>query len=124
MLESIMTLFPPSVTATVSVHSVVFGPDAFSVDDRLLMGTPAPLRNVCIAAGLNSHGIMFSGGLGDLLASYVDWSLRGDTQGVPLLERDFPFFPLVDVNRVTPEVAMDYTRCRNICSSVPWLYYI
>jgi len=47
------------------------GPEAFTPDDRYLLGETAELRNLFVACGFNSIGIQSSGGVGKVLAEWI-----------------------------------------------------
>jgi sarcosine dehydrogenase len=53
------------------IASTVNGPESFTPDHRPLMGESAELRGFYFGCGLNSAGILYSGGFGRELASWV-----------------------------------------------------
>jgi 4-methylaminobutanoate oxidase (formaldehyde-forming) len=50
----------------------VNGPESFTPDNNFLLGPPAGVDGCYIAAGFNSAGIACSGGVGKLLAEWID----------------------------------------------------
>ena len=50
----------------------VNGPESFTPDNSFLLGPPAGVEGCFIAAGFNSAGIACSGGVGKLLAEWID----------------------------------------------------
>ena len=54
------------------------GPESFTSDSRALMGPTAEIRGLYVAAGLNSYGILSSGGVGKVMAAWL-------TDGIPPL---------------------------------------
>jgi sarcosine dehydrogenase len=59
------------VIAEAGIQSTVCGPESFTPDHRPLMGEVPSLRGFYIGCGLNSAGILYSGGFGRELASWV-----------------------------------------------------
>jgi sarcosine dehydrogenase len=53
------------------IQSTVCGPESFTADHRPLMGESPELAGFYFGCGLNSAGIMYSGGFGRSLASWV-----------------------------------------------------
>jgi len=58
----------------VGIRTFFNGPEAFTPDDRYLLGPAPGLRGYWVAAGFNSVGIQSAGGAGKVLA---DWMLDG-----------------------------------------------
>jgi glycine cleavage system aminomethyltransferase T/glycine/D-amino acid oxidase-like deaminating enzyme len=54
------------------------GPESFTSDSRALMGPTAEVRELYVAAGFNSYGILSSGGAGKVMAAWL-------TDGIPPL---------------------------------------
>lgn len=71
-LESHINRVPK--VADVGIQSTVCGPESFTPDHKPLMGECPSLKGFFVGCGLNSAGIMYSGGLGRALA---DWVVRG-----------------------------------------------
>ncbi len=66
------------------------GPESFTPDDRYLLGETAEVKDLFVACGMNSIGIQSSGGVGKMLAQWID-------------ERRMPADLLdVDVRRMQP----------------------
>jgi len=53
------------------IQSTVCGPESFTSDHRPLMGETPELKGFYLGCGLNSAGIMYSGGFGRELANWV-----------------------------------------------------
>ena len=53
------------------------GPESFTPDNRYYLGETPEVKNVFVAAGFNSQGILSSGGVGKVTA---EWVLNGDTK--------------------------------------------
>ena len=60
----------PSIESA-GIASTVNGPESFTPDHRPLMGEAPDLRGFFFGCGLNSAGILYSGGFGRELASWV-----------------------------------------------------
>ena len=71
-LESHINRVPK--VADVGIQSTVCGPESFTADHKPLMGECPSLKGFFVGCGLNSAGIMYSGGFGRALA---DWVVRG-----------------------------------------------
>lgn len=59
----------------VGVHTFFCGPESFTPDGRPIMGPAPELAGLWIAAGMNSNGILLSGGAGKTMA---DWIIDGE----------------------------------------------
>ena len=77
------------------------GPESFTPDDRYLLGETAEVRDLFVACGMNSIGIQSSGGVGLMLAEWIE-------------KRHMPADLLdVDVRRMQPfQVNRRYLRDR------------
>ena len=62
---------------TTGIHTFFNGPESFTADDRYLLGEAPELKNFFVAAGFNSVGIQSAGGVGMVLA---DWMNKGNSQ--------------------------------------------
>lgn len=51
------------------------GPESFTADSRPYMGPAADVRGLYLATGLNSYGILQSGGLGKVMAAWIEEGL-------------------------------------------------
>lgn len=60
----------------VGVHTFFCGPESFTTDGRPILGPAPELKGLWIAAGMNSNGIMLSGGVGLTMA---DWIVDGES---------------------------------------------
>ena len=57
--------------AEAGIQTFFNGPESFTPDDRYLLGETAEVRDLFVAAGLNSIGIQSSGGAGKVLADWI-----------------------------------------------------
>jgi 4-methylaminobutanoate oxidase (formaldehyde-forming) len=60
------------VLAETGIHTFFNGPEAFTPDDRYLLGETPEVENLYVAAGFNSVGIQSAGGAGKALAEWMD----------------------------------------------------
>ena len=88
ILEKAIKRLPYMETA--GIHTFFNGPESFTADDRYLLGEAPELKNFFVAAGFNSVGIQSAGGVGKVLA---DWMDKGNSQ-IDLWD--------VDIRRVQP----------------------
>jgi glycine cleavage system aminomethyltransferase T/glycine/D-amino acid oxidase-like deaminating enzyme len=65
-----MARFP--VLAESGIKLFFCGPESFTADSRPFMGPTADVRGLYLAAGLNSYGILQSGGLGKVMAAWIE----------------------------------------------------
>ena len=72
-MEAALTLFPGLESA--GIQHFLNGPESFTPDSRPLVGETPELKNLYLATGLNSVGIMSSAGVGHVLA---DWMIDGE----------------------------------------------
>jgi glycine/D-amino acid oxidase-like deaminating enzyme len=70
MLEAGIRRAP--VMAEQGITHFMNGPESFSVDTRQVMGESPQCRNLFVAAGFNSIGIMSSAGVGKVMAEWVN----------------------------------------------------
>jgi 4-methylaminobutanoate oxidase (formaldehyde-forming) len=68
-LELAMKRIPASFEA--GVHKFFCGPESFTPDMGPLMGEAPELKNYYVAAGFNSLGILFGGGVGQVMAHWI-----------------------------------------------------
>jgi 4-methylaminobutanoate oxidase (formaldehyde-forming) len=68
-LERALSRFPSLAEA--GVRTMFCGPESFTTDNGPLIGEAPELRNFFIAAGLNSLGILLSGGAGSIVAEWI-----------------------------------------------------
>jgi 4-methylaminobutanoate oxidase (formaldehyde-forming) len=89
------------ILETAGIQTFFNGPESFTPDDRYLLGETAEVRDLFVACGMNSIGIQSSGGVGLMLAEWIDKRhMPGD-----LLD--------VDVRRMQPfQVNRRYLRDR------------
>ena len=68
-LELAMKRIP--IASEVGVHKFFCGPESFTPDMGPLMGEAPELKNYYVAAGFNSLGILFGGGVGQVMAQWI-----------------------------------------------------
>lgn len=57
---------------TAGIKTFFNGPESFTPDDRYLLGETAEVRDLFVACGMNSIGIQSSGGVGKMLAEWIE----------------------------------------------------
>jgi 4-methylaminobutanoate oxidase (formaldehyde-forming) len=72
-IDAALTMFPKLESA--GIQHFLNGPESFTADSRPLVGEAPELRNLYLATGMNSAGIMSSAGVGDALS---DWMITGE----------------------------------------------
>jgi len=88
-LERAMDRIP--IAKTTGIHKLFCGPESFTPDMGTLMGEAPELKNFFVAAGLNSLGILFGGGIGQVMAQWiVDGLPPVDVTGINI-DRMAPF---------------------------------
>ncbi len=60
------------VLATAGIQTFFNGPESFTPDDRYLLGETSEVGDLFVACGMNSIGIQSSGGVGKMLAEWID----------------------------------------------------
>ena len=73
------------------VHTFFCGPESFTADGRPIMGPAPELEGLWIAAGMNSNGILLSGGVGRTMAKWIVEGDPGTGMGSALTCRVHPF---------------------------------
>jgi glycine cleavage system aminomethyltransferase T/glycine/D-amino acid oxidase-like deaminating enzyme len=68
-----MVRFP--VLANSGIKLFFCGPESFTADSRPFMGPTSDVRGLYLATGLNSYGILQSGGLGKVMAEWIEVGL-------------------------------------------------
>jgi glycine cleavage system aminomethyltransferase T/glycine/D-amino acid oxidase-like deaminating enzyme len=68
-LEVAMNRIPAAKDA--GIHKFFCGPESFTPDMGPLMGEAPELKNYYVAAGYNSLGILFGGGVGQVMAQWI-----------------------------------------------------
>ncbi len=68
-IERAMRRFPE--LGDVRVRQLFCGPESFTADNGPFLGEAPELRNYFVATGMNSLGILFSGGTGSLIAQWI-----------------------------------------------------
>ena len=92
-LDDAMARFPSLRDA--GVRTMFCGPESFTADNHPILGEAPELGGFFVAAGLNSLGILLSGGVGSLVAHWI-------VDGVPP----------VDVSGLTPDRTQPYETSR------------
>ncbi|MDH3660352.1 MAG: FAD-dependent oxidoreductase [Alphaproteobacteria bacterium] len=69
ILEMAVNRLP--LLADAGIQTFFNGPESFTPDDRYLLGETAEVKDLFVAAGLNSIGIQSSGGAGKVLAEWI-----------------------------------------------------
>ena len=72
-VEAAMSRVPVAFEA--GIRTFFCGPESFTPDLRPIVGPAPEVRGYCVAAGLNSIGILTGGGMGQLVAR---WIIDGD----------------------------------------------
>lgn len=68
-LEKAMKRIP--IAKEAGVHMLFCGPESFTPDMSPMMGEAPELRNLFVAAGFNSLGILLGGGVGQIIAQWI-----------------------------------------------------
>ncbi len=86
------------------------GPESFTPDGRPYIGPAPELPGLYVAAGMNSNGIMNSGGVGSALAAWITDGLPKRSVGSMLAARAMPFQSNAAYNRerVTEAVGLHW----------------
>ncbi|XP_041376900.1 pyruvate dehydrogenase phosphatase regulatory subunit, mitochondrial-like isoform X2 [Gigantopelta aegis] len=69
LLDEILHRIPKMQDA--QVRQLLNGPESFTPDGRILLGESSLINNYFVAAGMNSHGIVFAGGAGKFMAEWI-----------------------------------------------------
>ncbi|KAK6174464.1 hypothetical protein SNE40_017735 [Patella caerulea] len=69
LLEQILHRFPFLEDA--EIRQLINGPESFTPDSNWILGESAEVDNYYVAAGMNSRGIVGSGGIGKYLAEWI-----------------------------------------------------
>lgn len=69
-LERAMTRYP--VLEKIGISTFFNGPESFTTDNQHLMGEAPLLKNFFVACGFNSRGIGGAGGIGKVMAEWID----------------------------------------------------
>lgn len=60
------------ILETAGIQTFFNGPESFTPDDRYLLGETAEVKDLFVACGMNSIGIQSSGGVGLMLAEWIE----------------------------------------------------
>lgn len=93
-LSNAMDRFPALHEA--GIKTFFCGPESFTADNGPLIGEAPELRGFFAACGLNSLGILLSGGVGSLIA---DWIVEGE--------------PRIDLTGISPDRMMPFMKNRS-----------
>ena len=78
-IEKAFTRIPEA--SDVGIKQLFCGPESFTPDNLPVVGPAPNLSNYYVAAGMNSIGILTGGGIGSLVAEWVDLN-SNDKKGV------------------------------------------
>ena len=95
---------------SVGIRTFFTGPESFTPDGRPYIGPAPELPGLFVAAGMNSHGIMNSGGVGLTLAAWILDGLPQRSVGSMLASRAMPFQcnEAYNTERVTESLGMHW----------------
>ncbi len=89
ILEDALRRMPALETA--GIQTFFCGPESFTPDDRYHLGAAPEVAGLFVAAGMNSIGIQSAGGVGKVLAYWIEKGYPpGDFNGVDI-RRNLPF---------------------------------
>ncbi|MFC6486977.1 FAD-dependent oxidoreductase [Nitratireductor sp. GCM10026969] len=108
VLETIFARLPG--LAEFGVQTFFNGPESFTPDGRPYLGPAPEMPGLCIAAGMNSNGILNSGGVGLTMAEWLTDGLPSGGMGSMLASRAHPFQANAAYNaeRVTEAVGLHW----------------
>jgi glycine cleavage system aminomethyltransferase T/glycine/D-amino acid oxidase-like deaminating enzyme len=89
MLEGLFTRMP--LLENLGIKTYFCGPESFTPDGRPYLGPAPELNGLYIAAGMNSNGILNSGGVGLTMAEWILDGLPRKSMGSLLASRAHPF---------------------------------
>jgi glycine cleavage system aminomethyltransferase T/glycine/D-amino acid oxidase-like deaminating enzyme len=104
------------ISKETGIHKFFCGPESFTPDMGPLMGEAPELKNFYVAAGFNSLGILFGGGVGQVMAQWmVDGLPPVDVSGIDIA-RMMPFQnnPRYLHDRVVELLGWQYTSWPNL----------
>jgi glycine cleavage system aminomethyltransferase T/glycine/D-amino acid oxidase-like deaminating enzyme len=104
------------ISKEIGIHKFFCGPESFTPDMGPLMGEAPELKNFYVAAGFNSLGILFGGGVGQVMAQWiVDGLPPVDVSGINIA-RMMPFQnnPRYLHDRVVELLGWQYTSWPNL----------
>jgi glycine cleavage system aminomethyltransferase T/glycine/D-amino acid oxidase-like deaminating enzyme len=79
------------ILADAGIKLFFCGPESFTADSRPFMGPAADVRGLYLATGLNSYGILLSGGMGKVMATWVAEGLPPTSMGTMHAQRAMAF---------------------------------
>ena len=96
--------------AETGIQTFFCGPESFTPDGRPYLGPTPELRGLFVAAGMNSNGILNSGGVGLTMAEWITEGMPGRAMGSMLVSRALPFQSNAAYNaeRVTEAIGFHY----------------
>lgn len=107
-LERMFARFP--MLAETGIKTFFNGPESFTPDGRPYLGPAPEMPGLFIAAGMNSNGILNSGGFGLTMASWLTEGRPARAAGSMLASRAHPFQRNAAYNaeRVTEAIGLHY----------------
>ena len=108
ILEKVYARMPS--LESIGIRTFFNGPESFTPDGRPYIGPAPELPGLFVAAGMNSNGILNSGGVGLTLASWILDGLPPRSVGSMLANRAMPFQSntAYNVSRVTESVGLHW----------------
>ena len=108
ILEKVYARMPS--LESIGIRTFFNGPESFTPDGRPYIGPAPELPGLFVAAGMNSNGILNSGGVGLTLASWIVDGLPPRSVGSMLANRAMPFQSntAYNVSRVTESVGLHW----------------
>ncbi len=88
-LDAAMSRFPSLRDA--GIRTMFCGPESFTTDNGPMLGEAPELRNFFVAAGLNSIGILNSGGVGSAIAEWIITGVPPIDLGGMAVDRSQPY---------------------------------
>ena len=88
-LDGALSRFPSLREA--GIRTMFCGPESFTTDNSMHLGEAPELRNFFVAAGLNSVGILLSGGVGSVIAEWIATGVPPVDVTSMTLDRTQPF---------------------------------
>ena len=108
VLEKFFTRFP--FLENVGIHTFFNGPESFTPDGRPYIGPAPEMPGLFIAAGMNSNGILNSGGVGLTMAKWMTKGMPSRAVASMLASRAHPFQrnKAYNAERVTEAVGLHW----------------
>ncbi|MEM6462636.1 MAG: FAD-dependent oxidoreductase [Pseudomonadota bacterium] len=108
VFEKIFTRFP--ILEQTGIHTFFNGPESFTADGAPYIGPSSELPGLFIAAGMNSNGILNSGGVGLTMAAWMSEGMPPRPVSSMLAARAHPFQSnrAYNAERVTESIGFHY----------------